>query len=183
MMTTLETERLLLRPFTMRDRDDLHHILSDPQVTATLLDVPEPFTLSDAADWIRYAQDGAATGSLYAYAMVAKHDAALLGWIDLEIEREHRRGDMAYWLGQPYWGRGFASEAARCMVRFGFETLDLNRIYAQCIASNSASARVMQKAGMRYEATRRHGTRKGEQFYDLHVYGMTRADYDEEHRP
>jgi RimJ/RimL family protein N-acetyltransferase len=79
----------------------------------------------------------------------------LVGAISLRIELPQRRAELGYWVGVPYWGRGFATEAARAMIEFGFRRLSLHRIYAHHFVRNPASGRVMEKAGMQHEGTLR----------------------------
>jgi RimJ/RimL family protein N-acetyltransferase len=177
-LPTLETERLILRQFDFGDCQAVCSILGDPKVTATLLDIPEPFERSDAEMWISAGHAGIQQDELYPFAIVRRQDGQVLGCIDFEINSTHRRADMAYWIGSAYWRQGYTSEAARRMVRWGFETLKLNRIYAQCLTDNLGSSGVMQKAGMRYEATLRQCTYTKGGFVDLAVYGMVRADYE-----
>src|SRR5262245_19438008 len=125
-----ETERLILRQFELSDQKAVQRILSDPQVTATLLDIPEPFLPSDAELWIRGGHAGIAADELFPFAIVRREDQQILGCIDLEVKAEHRRADMAYWIESAYWRQGYTSEAAQRIVCFGFEMLNLNRIYA-----------------------------------------------------
>ena len=91
---------------------------------------------------------------------------------------EHFRAEVGYWIGQPYWGRGLASEALRLLIQFGFMTLKLNRVEAGHFEHNVASGRVMQKAGMRYEGLRRQFVWHRDRFRDLHWYAILREDYE-----
>ena len=176
-LPTLETERLILRPFVPADAGAIQGILSDSRVTATLIGIPNPFEREDADQWIRAGYAGILRDELLPFAVVCREDKQVMGCIDLEITPEHYRADMAYWLASPHWNRGYASEAARRIVRFGFETRGLNRIYAQCLVENRASARVMEKAGLKYEATFRQSIYKDGRFADMAVYGLVRADF------
>jgi len=67
------------------------------------------------------------------------------------IEADHRRAELGYWIGVPYWGKGYATEAARSVVNYGFSTLELHRIFASHVPANPASGRVLTKIGMRHE--------------------------------
>jgi RimJ/RimL family protein N-acetyltransferase len=175
---TLETARLLLRPFESTDAHSVQRILNDERVSATLLDIPHPFTLEAAHNWIETVRRGGERGDAFVFALIRKRHPLLIGCIDIEVNGEHRRGDMAYWLGAEHWGQGYTTEAARRIVHFGFESLGLRRIHAQCIRSNIASARVMEKAGLRYEALLRESALKDGIYVDVAVYGLTRADCD-----
>jgi [ribosomal protein S5]-alanine N-acetyltransferase len=95
-----------------------------------------------------------------------------VGAVGLRINPEHRHAEIGYWIGRPYWGHGYASEAATVVVGYGFEQLGLNRIFAKHFATNPASGRVMQKIGMRYEGRNRGHILKWGEFLDDEVYGV-----------
>jgi RimJ/RimL family protein N-acetyltransferase len=76
----------------------------------------------------------------------------------------------------PYWGRGYASEAAAALLLHGFEHFPLNRIFAMHFARNPASGRVLQKIGMRHEGTLRQHLKKWGQYVDLECYGLLRSE-------
>ena len=81
-------------------------------------------------------------------------------------------GELGYWIGKPYWGRGYCTEAAREMVRYGFEILGLHRIHSNHFGSSPASGRVMQKIGMIREGTRREHYKKWGEYEDRVEYGL-----------
>lgn len=86
--------------------------------------------------------------------------------------------DMGFELHPDHWGRGYASEAAAAMVEMGFGDWGLERIHAHCISENAASARVLERAGMRLEARLRdHQHFKG-RFWDISLYGMLREEWE-----
>jgi RimJ/RimL family protein N-acetyltransferase len=99
--------------------------------------------------------------------------------VGLHIEAAHARAELGFWIGVPYWGRGYATEAARAVVKYAFETRKLHRIYASHFRDNLASKRVLLKLGMRYEGRARHHIQKWGRFIDLENYGLLA----EEHRP
>jgi RimJ/RimL family protein N-acetyltransferase len=99
--------------------------------------------------------------------------------VGLHIAEAHRRAELGYWIGVPFWGRGYATEAARAAVAFGFETLRLNRIYAHYFAGNTASQRVLEKIGMRHEGRSRQHIQKWDHFVDLENYALLAEDFRE----
>ena len=173
---SLETERLLLRPFRRTDAETVQAILGNPLVTATLLDIPEPFERVDAEIWIGLEQAARKRGERFSFAVVLKTNKLLIGCADIEVQAQHNRGDIAFWLEPGCWGRGLATEAAARMLRYGFDTLSLHRVYAQCMRTNFASARVMEKIGLKYEATLRQHSLKDGGWVDMVVYGVTRDE-------
>ena len=101
----------------------------------------------------------------------------LIGAVTLTIHPDHRRAELGYWLAQGQWGRGLAAEAASALVDWGFRELGLARIYAQYLADNRASGRVLEKLGMLREGVRRGHVRKGRRQLDAHQYGVLRKEW------
>ena len=117
------------------------------------------------------------TGRGVNLAIEISRSGELAGAIGLNLQREHDRAELGYWIGVPYWGQGYATEAGREVVRYGFEDLALNRIYAFHFVTNPASGRVLQKIGMRYEGKRRQHTLKWGEYLDNEAYGILRSEY------
>ena len=88
------------------------------------------------------------------------------------LDRDNEKAGLHYWFGVPYWGYGYATEAARELVRHAFQDLGLGRVYADHVARNPASGRVLQKVGMSYEGCLRRDFKKWDRFEDLVLYGM-----------
>lgn len=145
----IETERLILRPFEHSDAVKVSDLAGDPQIYQTTQAIPHPYEVAMAERWIASLPQQFATGAGITFAIQRKEDNALVGSVALIITAEHRKGNIGYWIGVPYWGNGYCSEAAEAVVRFGFEKLSLHKIYAGHMESNPASGRVMQKIGMR----------------------------------
>ena len=97
--------------------------------------------------------------------------------MSLGVSKNHKRAELAYWIGQPSFGQGFATEAARRIVKFGFEDLDLNRIFAAAMTKNPGSYKVMSKIGMKQEGTFPQHVMKWGSYEDLVFYGMVKSEY------
>ena len=177
----LETERLILRPFTLADAPEVQRLAGAREIAATTLNIPHPYPNGAAEAWIGSHQANFEAGRFVNYAITRRDDGALLGAISLALRREDQRAEMGYWLGVPYWNQGYTSEAARALIRYGFETLGLNRIYATHLANNPASGRVMQKVGMTYEGTLRQHVWKWGEAHDLPHYGILKSEYSADH--
>ena len=93
-----------------------------------------------------------------------------------QIEREHAQAELRFWVGVPWWGCGYATEAAREIIRFGFESLSLNRIYAHYVARSPVAARISRRLGMKREGVLRQRVRKGDGFEDVLLYAILRDD-------
>lgn len=176
---TLETERLVLRPFDLADAPAVEEMAGAPEIAAMTFNIPHPYPAGGAASWIGTHDAAAASGEDFTFAVTRKPDGALLGAISIVVTAAHRRGELGYWLGRQYWGRGYMTEAARRVVAFGFTELGLNRVQATCFPRNVASARVLRKAGLRHEGTFREYARKGDTFEDVAMYALCRSTNDE----
>jgi len=174
-MSVLETKRLLLRPLELSDADLMLPLVNDYDVAANTLNIPFPYPDDMAAEFIARAQSYWQDGSAYTFAIVRKDDTTFMGCIGLH-PNSHRAAEMGYWLGKLFWGQGYATEAASRLLHYAFEELDLNRVFASHFASNLASGRVMQKAGMTYEGTMRQHVLKWGSFKDLVYYAIVRGD-------
>ena len=176
----IETERLLLRPLQLSDIPQLVRLIGAREVAATTLRIPHPYTEEDARAYIAGPQDGSTNRAAIAgQAIVRKHDSQLIGGIGLSVEPDHPRAELGYWIGVPYWGNGYATEAARALVAHGFRDLKLNRIFAGHFGGNAASGRVLQKIGMRHEGCQRAHILKWGRFLDCEMYGILRSEWEE----
>lgn len=177
-MITLETNRLTLRPFHKEDASEVQRMAGDVEIARTTLNVPHPYPDGAAEQFFEATHKAADEGRAFTFAVELKETGQLVGCIGLGIQAAHKRAEIAYWIGKEYWGHGYASEAARAVVRFGFTTCDLNRIYAFAMSHNPASTGVMKKVGMTYEGTfPQHAVKWGE-FVDLVAYGMVKVDFE-----
>ncbi|QTA82731.1 GNAT domain-containing protein [Desulfonema limicola] len=84
--------------------------------------------------------------------------------------------EMGYWVGIEYWGNGYCTEATKKVLEYGFDTQNLNRIFAYHFGSNPASGRVMKKIGMKYEGCLRQAIKKWGKFEDSVLYGVLKSD-------
>ena len=93
------------------------------------------------------------------------------------MDDQHQHAELDYWLGVSYWGQGYATEAANEMLRYGFESLNLHRIFASHFGHNPASGRILTKLGMRHEGIQRQHIRKWDKFVDSELYGILRHEW------
>ncbi|NND64581.1 MAG: GNAT family N-acetyltransferase [Gammaproteobacteria bacterium] len=172
----LETERLKLRPFQLSDTSELQRLVSDPAI-ATTTTIPHPYKDGLAESFIRRSWVNARFGRGYNWAVTRKQDDQLIGSIGIGNNRSHLSGTLGYWIARDHWDQGFCTEVAQAVVRFGFETLGLNRISANHFGGNEASGRVMQKLGMQYEGSLRQAFVKDDRANDLVEYGILREEW------
>jgi RimJ/RimL family protein N-acetyltransferase len=167
---------LILRPFRPEDAAAVQRLAGHPDIASTTANIPHPYQAGVAEAWIatheeRWARDEAA---IFAVTLASTGD--LLGSIGLEIRREHRRAELGYWIGVPYWNQGYATEAGEKVLRFAFEDLHLERVFAIHFDRNPASGRVMQKIGMKREGHLRHHMLKNGTAEDVSLWGILAAD-------
>ena len=172
---TLETARLKLRPYRNADIPELLPLIGTREVAATTLRIPHPYTEQDARGFFAMAEE---PGKLW-LAITLRADGRQLGGIGLRIDEQHQHAELGYWLGVPYWGQGYATEAAREMLRYGFKDLGMHRIFASHFKRNPASGRILQKVGMKYEGCQREHLRKWDQFVDSELYGILKREWEQ----
>jgi ribosomal-protein-alanine N-acetyltransferase len=176
-MPSLHSDRLILRPFREADAEDVARCVGEKVIAATTLSIPHPYTVQMAVEWISTHQEEYSTGKGLNFAVTLAGDGKLVGAIGLGLQPDHDRAEMGYWIAVTQWNNGFATEAAKRVIDFGFEVLTLERVFAQHFATNPASGRVMRKAGMHYEGCLRHHIKKWGRYVDLMVYSILREEW------
>ena len=174
---TLETERLVLRPFELADAPAVKGLAGAFAIADTTLAIPHPYPNGAAAKWIAAHEPGFAAGTLASYAITIRNVGALVGAIGLIMESSHARAELGYWIGVPFWRQGYATEAGRAILAFGFRSLQLHRIEAHYLVRNPASGRVLEKLGMRREGILRQAVRKWDRFEDLGVCAILATEW------
>lgn len=177
MIPKLETERLMLRPFLLADAPEVCLLANNYEVYKTTLNVPHPYSVEMAVEWISEHENDLALRNLYHWAVVSKETGSLLGCISLGFNTKRLLAEVGYWFGTPFWNKGYGTEASRRVIAFGFETLGLNRIYGRFFSNNPASGRIMEKCGMRLEGCLREDQIKDGQFMDVYYYSVLSREY------
>jgi RimJ/RimL family protein N-acetyltransferase len=169
----LDTERLVLRELRLDDAAAIADGAGDPQVARFLIQVPSPYPIGLARRWIAARQTWwrEARGITLAIALRGA-PSQLLGTASLRRAPSNARAELGYWLAAHAWGHGYATEACRALLDFGFGELKLARVYAHVIAGNAASCRVLDKLGMVCEGVQRSHIRKARVRRDLVLYGL-----------
>ncbi|MBD3920521.1 GNAT family N-acetyltransferase [Paenibacillus sp. PR3] len=176
-MTFMQTNRLTLRLLEPQDAEPMEQMVSDKEVADTTLGIPHPYPTGSSVGFIQGRMEAAERGEGYSFAVIRTEDECFLGVVGLRLQQEHNMAEMGYWIGRPYWGSGYCTEAAERVLRFAFEELALNRVYAAAMTRNPGSYKVMEKVGMKHEGVLRSHIRKGDAYEDLTYYGMLRNEF------
>ncbi|MCI8327348.1 MAG: GNAT family N-acetyltransferase [Lachnospiraceae bacterium] len=150
----LETKRLILRPWEETDAEDLYRYASSPEV-GPIAGWPVHTSVENSLEIIRDVLSKPGT-----YAVVPKNVGHAVGSIGLMIGEDSNigiselEGEIGYWIGVPFWGQGFIPEAVKEMLRYGFEDLELKKIWCGHFDGNHKSKRVQEKCGFRYHSTK-----------------------------
>ncbi len=165
---TLKTRRLLLRSFVADDAASLQALASDRAIADTMISIPHPYSLATARSWIAAQAHAFGTGTEVHFALIEAEEGELVGAAGLrEIDRDHRLAELSFWIGVPWWGRGYATEAAYALLAHAFGDLRLNRVYAYHMVRNPQSGNVLRKIGMKQEGLLRERVRKWGVFEDV----------------
>ena len=154
---TLRTERLTLRKMLPSDAADMYSYASRSDVTEYLLWSPHP-SQKYTADYLKYIRSRYAVGDFYDWAVVENESGRMIGTCGFtRFDLPHNGGEIGYVLNPEFHGKGYATEAAERVIRFGFEELMLHRIEAKFMEGNASSLNVMKKLGMTFEGYKRDG--------------------------
>jgi [ribosomal protein S5]-alanine N-acetyltransferase len=176
--STLETTRLILRPLSLADAPLLQDVAGTREVADTMISIPHPYPDDEAQQYIRRQISEFEAGHSVAFVIEHKSEKAFCGVIEIrDIEREHSQAELSFWLAVEVWGQGYMSEALKPMLRFGFEDLDLNRLYAYHMVRNPGSGKVLQKSGFIQEGVLRQRVRKWTVFEDVKLWAILRRDW------
>lgn len=175
---TLDTSRLILRPFIFSDAREVQRLASARAIAATTLHIPHPYEDGVAEAWIETHRPQFEADEAITFAIVNRVDERLIGATGL---LRHARinthlGELGYWIGHSFWNRGYCTEAARAVAEFGFDCWRLERIFAEHFMSNPSSGRVMEKIGMRKEGRLRKHVFKWDKFEDVVIYGLLKGE-------
>lgn len=156
---TFETPHLILRPMRMFDAFDMYEYARLPETTEFLLWSPHP-DIEFTKNYLAFVIGKYKAGECYDWAIVLRGDhheeEKMIGTCGFaRIDVSNNVGEIGYVVNPEFQNRGYATEAARAVIRFGFEMLRLNRIEGRFIIGNEKSLAVMKKCGMRFEGTAR----------------------------
>ncbi|KPJ67254.1 MAG: hypothetical protein AMJ43_05130 [Coxiella sp. DG_40] len=147
----LESERLILRPFSLQDAKIVQRLAGDQAIADGTFYIPHPYEDGMAEKWIIEHRAACKRNEQAVFAITTKQTNDPIGAVGLMLHKEELHAELGYWIGKPYWGQGFATEAAQTIIKYGLEKFHLTSIYADCFQWNTTSIKVIQKIGMRWK--------------------------------
>lgn len=176
---TLTSEHLVLRKMLPTDDTDMFEYARNPAVTRFLLWEPhisQRFTRS----YLKFIQSQYSSGNFYDWAVTLADSGKMIGTCGFaSIDEENNCGEIGYVLNPQYWGKGLATEALLRVMRFGFDYMDLHRVYVRIMEHNTASERVAEKCGMRHEATLKSSLLVKGEYRTIKIYALLRDEFHE----
>ncbi|MGI6771963.1 MAG: GNAT family N-acetyltransferase [Acutalibacteraceae bacterium] len=161
-----------IREWRLDDKYDLAKIINNRNILNNLRDgIPYPYTEKDAEDYIRSVLSADKTK---AFSFAITLEDKVIGSIGIFRGNNihYRTAEMGYYIGEAYWGKGYATSAVRQACRYVFEHTDIIRIFAEPFAHNLGSCRVLEKAGFQYEGTLRCNAEKNGEILDMKMYAL-----------
>lgn len=175
---SLVTERLILRPLQLTDAERVCDLAGDREIAAQSIQIPHPYDVEDARMWIITQNEEFEDGKQLNFAIIERNSGELIGVIGLlRIRHEHESAELGYWIGKPFWNRGYATEAVKAVVDYAFCILGLNRVYSRYMKKNPASGRVLAKCGFMHEGILRQHIKKWGDFEDIEMAAILKDEY------
>lgn len=176
--STLLRQRLILGPLTLENAPEIQRLPCDKDIASTTQFILHPYEYGLAEEWISSYRYDFERGEGITFALVYRKAKYRIGAIELSnIKEEDETASMGYWIGKPFWNLGYCTEAARAILKYGFEELNLNKIHAHHFRHNLASGIIMQKIKMKHEGYLRQHIRKCFQFEDIEAHGNLKQEF------
>lgn len=173
----LETDRLVLRKMKISDYADMYEYARLETVTKYLLWRSHP-DAHYTRDYLSYIQSRYRAGEFYDWAVIHKDTGKMIGTCGFaELDFENNSAEIGYVINPAFWKKGYATEAVKKVLEFGFYELNLHRIEARYIVGNDVSRRVMEKCGMSFEGIHRSSLFVKEQYVSVGFCAITADEY------
>jgi RimJ/RimL family protein N-acetyltransferase len=177
MTSSHRLQEIRFRPLCNLDAEAFATLAADRAIADTMISIPHPLSVERARIWIQ--ERSRTDACCCAFAICDRTSDRLQGYVGIvDISSEHRLGELRFWIGRPYWGRGLAEKAGHAALAHTFDTLQLNRLQAFRIVRNAASGRVLEKLGFRREGLLAQRVLKRSIFENVAVYGLLRQDWN-----
>lgn len=173
----LETDRLLIRAPSEADLSAMPGLFSDPDIHAYTRSIPYPYTHDDAVGALERFERLRRAGEAITLFVDLKETGELVGSIGFLNIKGRDEAEFGYVVGRPWWGRGYATEACRGLLAYGFATLGFGELCAHAMTRNPASSRVLEKIGMRSVGVLPNQCEKDGEYFDAEGFTLTREEW------
>jgi len=142
-LPTIQTDRLTLGPLRAVDIPRIVEYADNPNIAKMLRNLAYPYVEKNAISWINNANQGLVNKTSYVFKIGLKENNEFIGGMGLYVKSSDNKAEVGCWIAEPFWDKGYATEVLGALLKFGFEDLGLNKIYAQHFIGNPASGKVM----------------------------------------
>lgn len=172
------TERLFIREYKKSDTDSFLRVIRQPEIYATTYGIPQNYSRLRAEWWLRTVRANAKENIAYEFGVFLRDTNRYIGNVGLiNVSFEHNRADISYYIDKDYMNKGYATEASKAMLEYGFGRYGFHKIQGVCMSCNPASRRVMEKLGMKFEGTLREDLLKDGIYYDIDRLSILKSEY------
>lgn len=168
----MESERILLRPVLLDDAEDMYEYTSDEETTRFIYDQHTDVNQTKNLIANYYMEE-----PIGKYAILLKESNKMIGTIEFRVHEYNKSGELGYTLNRHFWGKGYMTEAGKLILDLAFNTLGLERVFAEFDVRNSASGKVLDRLGMTYEGTRRRNHMVKGFLADSAHYSILKEEY------
>lgn len=170
-----ETNRVTLRRFKRQDAEQICRIINESEIRQAMVTVKYPFSETDALVFIECGN----TEHTNRFAVSEPNQDQILGCVSLlEIDRKHLQAELSFFISTNASGKGLTTEAGRIVLKYGFASLGLNRVYALHLVSNTGSAKVLEKLGFKCEGIMRERVKKDDYFHDVKLLSLLKREFE-----
>ncbi len=173
----LVTKQLNLRRLQLADLPRLVLFANNPKISDQILNIPYPYFEDDAINRLNLVIEGFKSKARFIFCIALKTDNQLVGEIGLHLNKDQNNAQLGYWIAEKFWGQGLATEATGAVLKFGFEVLNLQKIYATHYPNNPASAMVITRNGMIKEAELKDHYKVNDEYRSIIQYRLTHEEY------
>lgn len=178
---TIETDRLILRRILPSDFRDMYEYSCSSVVTKYLLWKPHK-SIEYTRQYSLYLQDRYRIGEFYDWAITVKGDGKMIGTVGFSaIDFNNNSAEIGYVLNESYWHHGYASEAIRAVLKFGFIRLEFDKISAKYMQKNSASRRTLDRCGFNFEKTVPRAIKRRFGYTDVSICSVLSTEFSKNH--
>jgi ribosomal-protein-alanine N-acetyltransferase len=175
-MKVLEGLRIFLRPMTVQDSGAVHSLLDDREVSEFLSRVRYPLPIENVRKHLEGLNRPGARKKTFSFAIIEKKSEKLIGSVSVKLSSNLALGELGYWLGRDYWGKGYMKEALRLAVGFAFGELRLHRVFAHVFSENVRSSKLLERLGFKREGVLREAVFKAGKWHDYEVFSVLEGE-------